>query len=174
MKAATIIAVWLVFAGVLLALWFGLYDTNDVQVPIRIEVEDTVNTKALGNKFVLFNGVSFSNDDGMGTRPVTVSSVQQFLSFTQRDANINVSFKKTDNYTVKRAYWSFTSNGDILLYEDIYKLDYYWVEKYTEDNVFFHYDNSVLVYFVLLAAFFVGVIISWSLSWKIARSEGTA
>ena len=181
-KKVIVLVIWLAFAGIMCGIYFGGYHEERAQVPVKTEIEQAIGVGGLENKFVFARSVFFggAGGGGLGAPMVICSSAEQFVGLVPKDEPIYVAFEFpvveeeegiTTNSYIKKVYWAFIENrAGLMVYEDVYSYDGYWVEKYTPEMVYFYYNNlEVIMAILVLVGILTGLAAGFG-SVKVAQS----
>jgi len=175
-RAVIIFVMWAVFIGAIVWFWMGWYDVQKEQMPIRTEIEETVEVLGVENKFVVIERVGLfggAGAGGMGAPQINTASAEQFLERVLAEEEIYVHLEEVYIEhgqkrigSIDKVYSSFIKNGNVLLqYRDSHRIDGFWVESYDGDMIDFETENSVAVLMATFGVLFLGAIISFQIVW---------
>ena len=180
-KVLWVTAVWVVYVGIMCGIGFGAYHEEKAQIPVQTKIEQAIEVKGLENKFVFarYMLLGGAGGGGLGAPMVICSSVQQFVDLVPEDEPIFVAFEfpvteeeqgtHTNDY-IKKVYWAFIENrAGLIVYEDEYSYDGYWVEKYTPEMIYFYYNNATGIMLTLIFGGMFGFIGAFFATGRILR-----
>lgn len=166
-KAGIALVMSVVFIGTIVWFWTGWYDTQREQMPIRTEIEETVEILGVENRLVVIDRVGFfggAGAGGMGAPQINAVSVEQFLEKTEEEIYVHlepvyINHEQKRIERIDKVYSSFLKNGNVLLqYRDSHQMDGFWVESYNNDKVDFKWDNMFAVSMATIGVMMLGAL----------------